>query len=80
MAKPIPKAEASTYVRPMLYPVQLVLLVTQEVGDRIARESVEGGRSKAEVGRALIDAGIAVADYEAAQRAKRSADLVDVGA
>lgn len=58
MATPSGNAIAGANPRPVRYPVQLVIMVSQEVGDRIAAEAVEHVLSKSEVARIYIEAGI----------------------
>lgn len=55
-------AVAGSQNRPVQYPRQLVIMATDAQADWIERMSTATGASKSEVGRALIDAGIAKAD------------------
>jgi hypothetical protein len=62
MATPAPETESAKYVRPVLYPVQLVIMVSEEVGARVDADRKAAGVSKSEVARRFLDDGIAVAD------------------
>jgi hypothetical protein len=57
---------ASKTAAPGLYPRQIVIMVTDEVGDLIDKMATKHRVSKSEVARTLIDAGIEVGQAAAA--------------
>jgi hypothetical protein len=57
---------ASKTAAPGLYPRQLVIMVTDEVGDYIDNTAAKHQVSKSEVARTLIDAGIEIGQAAAA--------------
>ena len=58
---------ASKTAAPGLYPRQIVIMVTDEVGDLIDKMATKHRVSKSEVARTLIDAGIEVGQAAAAE-------------
>lgn len=55
--KPSGAAVAGAYPRPKLYPKQLVVMVSQETYDKVAKVAADNGLSKSDVARNYLDAG-----------------------
>ena len=53
-------AAATPYVRPVLYPRQLVIMLDDETADRIEADAARRGMPKGAVARDYLRAGIAV--------------------
>lgn len=59
--QPSGAAVAGAHPRPTLYPRQLVIMATDAQADYVEKLAEQRHVSKSEIGRALIDAGIAAA-------------------
>lgn len=62
--EPSGAAVAGAHPRPTFYPRQIVIMATDAQADEIARLAAARGVSKSEVGRMLIDAGLAAGARE----------------